>query len=165
MVDTINEQANSEIKDPVARPEGQFLKSFMLETPDAPEIFSIMSKPPEVDVRLNLDTDIVSEEHGLYIVTIDVETEANIMDEKENKKTAFRCNLKYCGLFTIKNLNQEQRERALLIEAPTLLFPFARRIIATATTDAGFPPLMLAPVNFAQKYLEEKRAGNQRDNE
>jgi preprotein translocase subunit SecB len=161
MADIQNEHENNEGNELIARPEGQFMKSITMETPDAPEIFSIMRKPPEVDVKFNLDTDIINEEQGLYIVILDIKTEANINDEDSNdKKTAFRCNLKYCGLFTIKNLNQEQRERALLIEAPTLLFPFARRIIATATTDAGFPPLMLAPVNFAQKYMTEKKEDN-----
>lgn len=144
---------------PVARPEGQFMKSITLETPNSPEVFSIMKNPPEVDVQCNIDGRVIDEKNHIYEVILDLSTEARVKDESSSTDTriAFVCKLKYCGVFTIKNLTQEQLKQTLLVEAPTLLFPFARRIIATATTDAGFPPLMLAPINFAHKYSESTK--------
>ncbi|AHX11298.1 protein-export chaperone SecB [Neorickettsia helminthoeca str. Oregon] len=154
-----NSSDNNEADLPMARPEGQFMKSISLDTPNSPEVFSIMKNPPEVDVQCNIDSRIIDEQNGIYEVLLDIKTEARISDENspDGKHIAFVCKLKYCGVFTIRNLTQDQLKQALLVEAPTLLFPFARRIIATATTDAGFPPLMLAPINFAQKYTESQK--------
>jgi preprotein translocase subunit SecB len=30
------------------------------------------------------------------------------------------------------------------------MFPFARNIVAEATRDGGFPPLMINPIDFAE---------------
>ena len=46
----------------------------------------------------------------------------------------------------------------MLGEAPRLLFPFARRVLADAVRDGGFPPLMLEPIDFAQLYLQQADA-------
>ncbi|QHD65121.1 protein-export chaperone SecB [Neorickettsia findlayensis] len=153
-------QSDHEENLPLARPEGQFMKSIALDTPNSPEVFSIMKNPPEVDVQCNIDSRTIDERNDIYEVVLDLKTEARIKDKdsSDEARVAFVCKLKYCGVFTIKNLTQEQLRQTLLVEAPTLLFPFARRIIATATTDAGFPPLMLAPINFAQKYAESQKS-------
>ena len=48
----------------------------------------------------------------------------------------------------------------LFIECPRLLFPFARQIVADVTRNAGFPPLMIDPIDFAalfaQRMAEER---------
>ena len=45
-----------------------------------------------------------------------------------------------------------------MIECPRLLFPFAREIIATATRNGGFPPLLLEPVDFVTLYRQRMAA-------
>ena len=70
--------------------------------------------------------------------------------------TAFQAELLYAGLFALKNLPADQLQPFLLAEAPRLLFPFARRVIADASTDAGFPPLMLDPIDFASLYMQQQ---------
>jgi preprotein translocase subunit SecB len=35
-----------------------------------------------------------------------------------------------------------------------LLFPFARQIVADATRNGGFPPLMIDPIDFAQMFQQ-----------
>jgi preprotein translocase subunit SecB len=45
-----------------------------------------------------------------------------------------------------------------LIECPRMLFPFARQIMADATRNGGFPPLMLDPIDFAAMYQKRMRA-------
>jgi preprotein translocase subunit SecB len=41
------------------------------------------------------------------------------------------------------------------------LFPFARRIIADAVRDGGFPPLMLDPIDFGALYMSQQgQVGN-----
>jgi preprotein translocase subunit SecB len=60
----------------------------------------------------------------------------------------------YAGLFALKNVPQEQLQPFMLAEAPRLLFPFARRVIADAIRDGGFPPLMLDPIDFGALYMQ-----------
>ena len=59
--------------------------------------------------------------------------------------------------FGVRNLPQENLEPFLLIECPRLLFPFARRIIADATRDGGFPPLLLDPIDFTALYQKHRQ--------
>ncbi len=63
--------------------------------------------------------------------------------------------LSYAGLFAaIRNMPEASiSSRFLLGEAPRLLFPFARRVLADAVRDGGFPPLMLEPIDFNGIYL------------
>ena len=64
---------------------------------------------------------------------------------------AFILELSYGGVFTL-NVPQESLEAVLLVECPRLLFPFARNIVADATRDGGFPPVMIGPVDFMSMY-------------
>jgi preprotein translocase subunit SecB len=61
-------------------------------------------------------------------------------------------------MFLIENMDERAREAFLLIEGPRLIFPFARRILADATRDGGFPPLMLEPIDFAALYRQKAAA-------
>ena len=58
-------------------------------------------------------------------------------------------------MFQLQNLDERSLEAFLLIECPRILFPFARRILADATRDGGFPPLMLEPIDFAALYRQK----------
>ena len=65
--------------------------------------------------------------------------------------------LAYGGLFRLQNVPQEHLQLFLIVEAPRLIFPFARRIFADAVRDGGFPPLMLDPIDFAQLYMAQQQ--------
>jgi preprotein translocase subunit SecB len=71
---------------------------------------------------------------------------------------AFQAELVYGGLFQIDGVPEEHLEPVLLIECPRFLFPFARRIIADATIDGGFPPFMLEPLDFSAVYAAQRAA-------
>ncbi|HKX22265.1 MAG TPA: protein-export chaperone SecB, partial [Rhizorhapis sp.] len=49
----------------------------------------------------------------------------------------------------------------LYAEAPRLLFPFARRVLADAIRDGGFPPLLLEPIDFGALYMQQAQAAAQ----
>ncbi len=70
------------------------------------------------------------------------------------EKKAFVVEVLYAGVFTLHNVPEEQLKEACLIECPRLLFPFARRIVADATRDGGFPPLLLEPIDFVALYMQ-----------
>ena len=70
----------------------------------------------------------------------------------------FLIDLSYAGLFGLRNLPEEALGPFLLIEAPRLLFPFARQIVADAVQQTGFPPLLLEPIDFSAVYLQQLQA-------
>src|SRR3546814_19357976 len=67
---------------------------------------------------------------------------------KTEQGTSFVIDLKYAGLFGVRNVPDDQLQPFFLAEAPRILFPFARRVVADAVQDGGFPPLLLAPIDF-----------------
>ena len=67
----------------------------------------------------------------------------------------FVVDLSYAGLFALRNLPDEALPPFLMIEAPRLLFPFARQVISDAVSSTGFPPLMLDPIDFASAYMAQ----------
>jgi len=69
--------------------------------------------------------------------------------------------LSYAGLFGLRNVPDEALQPFLLIEAPRLLFPFARQIVAEAVTNLGFPPLLLDPIDFASAYIAQAQAAQE----
>ena len=72
-----------------------------------------------------------------------------------DKTVLFNVELLYGGVFRIEGFSQEHMLPVLFIECPRLLFPFARQIIAEATRNGGFPPLMLDPIDFAQMFQQK----------
>ena len=82
---------------------------------------------------------------------------------KKKDKVSFIAEVSYAGIFTLNQVPAEHEKPLLLIEAPRMLFPFARYILAEVTRDGGYPPLMLNPIDFAalyRKQMEEKKKKN-----
>lgn len=132
----------------------QYLKDLSFENPRAPQVFTQGGTQPQVQVGVDVGARQAGER--MYEVNLSINAQA-----KQGDDTAFVIELVYAGLFTMTGFAQEQLGPVLLIECPRLLFPFARAIIANATRDGGFPPLMVNPIDFAALYrrqLEERAA-------
>ena len=80
---------------------------------------------------------------------------------KSDDRPIFLLELQYAGLFSIVNAPPEFAQQFLMIEAPHLLFPFARRVVADVTRDGGMPPLMIEPIDFATLYRARQAEGQQ----
>ncbi len=78
------------------------------------------------------------------------------VDAKHKTDTMFLVELQYAGLFRLTNIPADSLEPVLVIECPRQIFPFARRIIADATRDGGFPPLMIDPIDFVHLYQQRR---------
>src|SRR3546814_7855582 len=78
-------------------------------------------------------------------------------------EVAFVVDLTYAGIFGLRNVPQEHIQPFLLGEAPRILFPFARRVLADAVRDGGFQPLLLEPIDFSALYLQQAEAQQQPD--
>lgn len=131
----------------------QYIKDFSFENPRAPQSL-LQQLPPEV--ALNVDVKVQNLAPNVYEVILLTQADA-----KANGDSVFVIELAYAAVITLQNVDQEALPIALLVEAPRLLFPFARAIIANATREGGFPPLMLQPIDFAdllRRQQEERRS-------
>lgn len=135
--------------------QGQYVKDLSFQSPSAPKIFLELKEQPKIDLNLNIN--VKDTQQDQYEVTLKIKAEA-----LKNTEVVFSIEMEYAGLFEIKDLaDEEQKKQILLIYCPSLIFPFARRIIADVTRDAGFQPLMINPVDFAALYLQQKDKNNQ----
>lgn len=103
---------------------------------------------PDIQVGVNLDAKKRADDQ--YEVILKVNATA-----KSNEAVMFIVELEYAGIFRVENVPEQQLHPVLLIECPRILFPFARRIVADATRDGGYPPLLLDMVDFAGIYTAE----------
>ena len=124
----------------------QYVKDYSFENPNAPAVYQWQSQP-STDVQFNVGEQSLGEEIHEVVLKVDITSTMN-------EGTAFKLELLYGGLFALRNLPQEQIQPFLLAEAPRILFPFVRKLISDATTDAGFPPLLLDPIDFAGLYMQ-----------
>lgn len=130
---------------PSIRILGQYLKDLSFENPNAPQSLVQQQTQPDISISVNVNA------RPLAATDFEVEIE---LDAKamSNDKVAFAAELVYAGTFRLENFPQLLLHPAVLIECPRMLFPFARHILAEATRDGGFPPLMLDPIDFAAMY-------------
>lgn len=130
---------------------GQFIKDLSFENP------GMMQGPPTGKPALQVGVDVAAKPLGNDQFECALRC---MITAKNGEATAFVIELVYAGVFGLKNIPQDSMQPVLLIEAPRLIFPFARRIIADLTRDGGYAPLMLDPIDFAQLYrqrLEQAR--------
>jgi preprotein translocase subunit SecB len=138
---------NGEDTQPAVGIISQYVKDLSVENPNAPDSYQ-WQDPPQVDVQFNIGSRSLSAE------VHEVELKITITSKHEGG-TAFVVELAYGGLVGMRNLTDEQAHPFLFAEAPRILFPFARRIVADAVRDAGYPPLMLEPIDFNGLYLQQ----------
>ena len=145
----LNPQSNGNGADnsPVAGIITQYVKDLSVENPKAPESFS-WNEAPELDVQFNIASRQVSDE------VQEVELKVSVT-AKTQQGTAYIVELSYCGLVGMRNMVDEQKHAFIYAEAPRFLFPFARRVIADASRDLGFQPLMVDPIDFNGLYLQQ----------
>ena len=132
----------------------QFIRDLSFENPRAPESLRGGATQPQID--LGVEMNARSREDGFYEVDIKLSAKA-----ARDDGPVFVVELLYGGVFQITGVSAEDIEPVLLIECPRFLFPFARRIVSDMTTDGGFPPFLLEPLDFGAIYAQRKAAEGQ----
>ena len=135
---------------PVFNIEKIYVKDLSVEVPNAPGIF-LERDQPQMEMQINAQSAQV--EDSIYQCILTITISAKIKD-----KAAFMVELQQAGIFRIQNLPPEALEPALAIGCPNIIFPYAREAVSDAVLKAGFPPLMLQPVNFEMLYLQQQQA-------
>jgi preprotein translocase subunit SecB len=134
------------------RPQGFYLKDLSFESPKAPAIFvNSASLKPSMD--LSVDVGVQQLEGPNFEVSLRTTAQARVGTD-----VIFLVELHYAGVFSINpELEKAEIERILLVDCAKDVFPFARRIIADATREGGFAPLVLDPVDFEMVYQKRKQ--------
>jgi preprotein translocase subunit SecB len=146
-------QPNGEDSLPQVGMIAQYVKDLSFENPNAPAVYQSQTQP-QIDVQFNIN--VSSNEGDVHEVGMKIEVRAT-----SGSTTVFAIELLFAGLFAARNVAPEQLHPFLYAEAPRLMFPFARRIIADTTRDGNFPPLMLDPIDFASMYMAQTEQANQ----
>lgn len=130
--------------------EKVYVKDISLEIPNAPQAF-LESEAPQIDIQLHHRSEAI--QTGYYQTVVTVTVTAKVQD-----RTLFLVEVGQAGIFVARNIPDADIETVLGIACPNILFPFAREAVADIVQRAGFPPVMLAPVNFEALYQAQKQA-------
>jgi len=129
-----------------ARIVGQFIKDLSFENPNIERLLGTAGETPEMKFEINVGAKRMKPD--LYESAIDFKAVASTKDG-----TIYDLELVYAGLFQIKSIPEQALEPFLLVNCPTLIFPFLRRLVADITREGGFPPLLLDPIDFGQLFI------------
>ena len=121
----------------------QYVKDLSFENPNAPDSLAGGKDGPQMNASVNVQAKQRNQNEFECDLKIDVSA-------KSGEDVVFIAELIYSGIFQLTNIPQEQVQQIVFIECPRQLFPFARRVIADATRDGGFPPLLLDPIDFCR---------------
>ena len=128
---------------------GQYLKDLSFENPNAPQSLGIQQGQPEINISVNVN--------AKNLTPTDYEVELHLDAKAMHEgKAVFAAELLYAGIFRLENLPEQALHPIVLVECPRMIFPFARQILADATRNGGFPPLMLDPIDFATMYQKRQ---------
>jgi preprotein translocase subunit SecB len=142
-------QTNNEDRQPGFGIEKIYVKDLSLEIPNAPQVFT-QRETPQLSVELSNATSQLDE--GVFETVITVTVTSKIGD-----KTAFLVEVAQAGIFQIRNIPQDNLEAILGVTCPNILFPYARETVSDVVTRAGFPPVLLNPINFEALYAQQRQ--------
>jgi preprotein translocase subunit SecB len=121
----------------------QYVKDLSFENPRAPQSLLQPRGQPEVELGVDVKARSLAADTFEVILTINARTKAA-------GEPIFLVELAYGAVVTVKGASEARTREIVLVEAPRFLFPFARAVVASATRDGGFPPLLINPIDFSE---------------
>ena len=143
--------SEQEQQQPVFSIEKLYVKDLSLEVPHAPQIF-LTQEAPEVEMKVAVQSTKLEDE--FYDCSVTVTVTSSMAD----KQVMFLNEVTQSGIFRIANMPDEDVNLLLGVACPNILFPYAREVVSSTITRAGFPPVLLAPINFEAMYQQEGTA-------
>lgn len=128
--------------------EAQYIKDLSFENPLGPDTAQVAIGNPDVSVEVTTNARGLGKNR--YEVTLFIRGEA-----RQKDKTVFIVEVTYGGVFVLDGVPKNAVAPLLLVEGAQLLFPFARNIVAEVTSNGGYPPLMIAPMDFVTLFREQ----------
>ena len=135
---------------PVFQLQRMYLKDLSLEQPNSPQIL-LEQQQPQVDIQLGMQAEAIAE--GMFEVAVTATVTTKVGD-----RTLFLVEAKQAGIFEIRNLPAENMQGILGVVCPQMIYPYLRAIVSDVCTRAGFPPILLAEVNFQAMFEAQQQA-------
>jgi preprotein translocase subunit SecB len=132
-------------KPPALSVLAQYVKDLSFENPNAPQSLMNLKRAPDVNVNIDVTANQLPDQS--FEVTLTTRAEGSA-----SGAPLFIAEVQYAGIFTIGDVPKEYVQPLMMIEAPRLLFPYARAIMSSCVRDGGFPPLMIHPIDFVALY-------------
>ena len=125
----------------------QFIKDLSFESPNAP--ISLQSPGENPKLEVNVQVQAIKHADEIYEVDLLFETKA-----QSDVGVIYNIELVYGAMFQASNIPDDYILPVLYVDAPTIMFPFMRRVVADLTRDGGFQPLMLDPIDFGALFQQ-----------
>jgi preprotein translocase subunit SecB len=136
----------SEVQQPVFSIEKIYVKDLSIEVPGGPQTF-MQPEQPQLEIQITHQAQRVNE--ALFEATLVVTVTAKL-----SEKTVFLVEVSQAGVFQIRNVAEADLAPILGIACPNVLFPYARETVSDLIGRAGFPPVLLAHVNFEALFQQ-----------
>lgn len=133
-----------------ARVLTQYIKDLSFENPNIGKLL----QGPGDNPNLQINVEVKSQQMGPAIYESAIEFKAHAVSQAG---TIYDLECVYAGLFQVENMPPQLLEQFLLINCPSLVFPYLRRLVADLTREGGFPPLALEPIDFGALYLRRQQ--------
>jgi preprotein translocase subunit SecB len=125
----------------------QFIKDLSFESPNSP----VSLQAPGENPKLEINVQVQAAKHTDEIYEVDLVFNAKA---ESDSGVIYNVELVYGSMFQAKNIPDEFIKSVLFVDAPTIVFPFMRRVVADLARDGGFQPLMLDPIDFGALYQQ-----------
>ena len=146
---TAETQAEGQMPQPGFGIEKLYVKDLSLEIPNAPQIFT-EREVPQVGIEISNSASKLDE--GGYEVVLTITVTSKLAD-----KTVFLIEVAQAGIFQVQNVPEDNLEIIFSITCPNILFPYAREVVSDLSVRAGFPSVVLSPINFEALYAQQKQ--------
>lgn len=147
----------AEEQKPLFAIEKLYVKDISLEVPNAPKVF-LERETPKIDVQLNTGGGAFDKSFYEALLTVTVTA-------KINDKTLFLVEVRQAGIFRLEGVSEKDAQTVLAVTCQNILFPYAREAVSDVITRAGFPPVLLSPVNFEALYQHQQQQAQQKKTE
>ena len=124
-----------------------YIKDVSFEAPNSPSVFLEEEVLPETKINLANTHDKIGDDS--YDVCLKVRVESTY-----NDKTIFVAEVEQAGVFVIRGYTEDEVKGLIAVFCPNTLFPYIRELVSSLVTKAGFPALLLQPINFEALYAQ-----------
>lgn len=134
----------------------QFLKDFSFESPNVPELF-FQKENGQAKIDMNVDLQVKGADNNVYMVDLVVKLHSKL---ENGDKSIFMIDCTYAGMVQVEETKDEaELQKVLLIDVPHLLFPSVRALVTRITSESGFPPFAMQPLDFKKMYEDRQKQG------
>ncbi len=124
-----------------------YIKDVSFEAPNSPGVFLEEEVLPETKINLANTHDKIGDDS--YDVCLKVRVESTY-----NDKTIFVAEVEQAGVFVIRGYTEDEVKGLIAVFCPNTLFLYIRELVSSLVTKAGFPALLLQPINFEALYAQ-----------